>query len=80
MQMHLPVSGWFRGSSGIPSVRAWIVVALGMALIGTSVPAGARVHGELGDAPDLIPGQMTNGFGPLLRIHGSIRDSEDVDI
>jgi len=62
------------------SFRRWVAAAVigGMAVLAS--PASSSTYGEVGDAPDLPPGQFTMGVGPLERIHGVISDSTDVDI
>ena len=51
-----------------------------LALLCIAGRALATTHGEQGDALDVPPGQATMGPGPLLRIHGVLGDSVDVDM
>lgn len=51
-----------------------------LALSLSTTAAFAQVWNEVGDAPELLPGQMTVGVGPLTNIVGAIGASNDRDL
>lgn len=51
-----------------------------LALSMTTTAAFAQIWTEVGDAPPLLPGQITVGVGPLTNIVGAVGASGDADL